>query len=160
MAEYVYESKPTIIDQQRSLMLRVAGVGVVLGLSAWALTYVLERFVLSSLLCGEQGPACASSTAYAGGIATVIIAIVGVAVLVRLTVYRPLLIAIGVAISLWGLATWLVGLGVLESVGWTILLYVLGYLAYAWLARIRNVPVMLVLVALLVIATRVVPNLV
>lgn len=160
MAEYVYESKPTIIEQQRTLMFRIAAVGVILGLSAWALTYVLQRFVLSSLLCGDQVAVCTDSVAYAGGISTVIVAIVGVAILVRLTVYRPLLIALGVAISLWGLASWLTGLGILESVGWTVLLYVVGYLAYAWLARIRNVPVMLALVALLVIASRVVPNLV
>lgn len=155
MAEYVFESKPVVIEQQRSVFVRVALLGAALGLAAWVLTYLLERFVLSSLVCG--GEVCAQGTVFAGNIAGVIIAIVGVAALVRMAVYRPLLIALSAIISLWGLAAWLGGLSILESVGWTVLLYALAYSAYTWIARIRNVPIMLILVAVLVIASRVIP---
>lgn len=155
MAEYVFESKPVVIEQQRSVFVRVALLGAALGLAAWVLTYLLERFVLSSLVCG--GEVCAQGTVFAGNIAGVIIAIVGVVALVRMAVYRPLLIALGAVISLWGLAAWLGGLSILESVGWTVLLYALAYSAYTWIARIRNVPIMLILVTVLVIASRVIP---
>ena len=155
MAEYVFESKPVVIEQQRSMVVKIALLGAALGLAAWALTYVLERYVLSSILCG--GEVCAQGTVYAGNIAGVVIAIVGVAVLVRMGIYRPLLIALGAVISLWGLAAWLNGMNVLESVGWTALLYVFAYSAYAWLARIRNVVIMLVLITALVIASRAIP---
>lgn len=158
MAEYVFESKPVIIEQQRSLFLRVALTGAILGLAAWVLTYLLQRFVLSTFLCEGQATGCMNSIVFAGNITAVIIAIVGVAMLVRMSVYRPLLIALGTLISLWGLAGWLAGLSVIESVAWTVLLYALAYSAYAWLARIRSVVLMLVLVALLVIITRVLPN--
>lgn len=158
MTDYVYESKPTVIDQPKSMLLRVGLLGAFLGLVTWALTYVLERFVLTALLCdGDQ--VCTQSTVFAGNIAAIILALAGVAILVRMSVYRPLLIVLGVVVSLWGLSVWLRGVGVLEGAAWTVVLYTLAYGAYAWIARIRNVPVLLIVVALLAVATRIVPHL-
>ena len=157
MTEYVYESKPVVIDQPKSMLLKVIVSGVALGFVVWALTYVLERFVLGSLLC-DGDVLCVKGTAFSGSIAAVVAAIIGVATLVRMNIYRPLLIALGAVVSLWGLTKWLNGLSVLEAVGWTVLLYALAYGAYAWIARIRSVPILLITFALIVVATRAVPH--
>ncbi|MGO3701948.1 MAG: hypothetical protein ACTJG2_02015 [Candidatus Saccharimonadales bacterium] len=156
MAEYVYESKPAIIEQNKGVALRVAITGAVVGLVTWMLAYALQRFVLGSLFCGDD-TTCERAVDYSGAIALIVTAIVGVIVLVRSLVYRPLLIVLGAVVSLWGIVSWLSGLTILEQVGWMVLLFALAYSAYAWLARVRNVVVMLILVALLLIASRVIP---
>ena len=156
MAEYVYESKPAIIEQNKGVALRVAITGAVVGLVTWMLAYALQRFVLGSLFCGDEAT-CERAVDYSGAIALIVTAIVGVIVLVRSLVYRPLLIVLGAVVSLWGIVSWLSGLTILEQVGWMVLLFALAYSAYAWLARVRNVVVMLILVALLLIASRVIP---
>ncbi|NLA42852.1 hypothetical protein GX865_01665 [Candidatus Saccharibacteria bacterium] len=156
MAEYVFESKPAIIEQSRSTILRVAVVGAVVGVGTWMLAYMLQRFVISALFCSGES-VCDKSIVYSGAIALIIVSVMGVVALVRSSVYRPLLIALGAVISLWGISGWISGLTILEQVGWMALLFALAYSAYGWLARIRNVPIMLISVVILMIATRFIP---
>ena len=161
MVDYVRESKPAIIDQDVRLSAKVALTGAVIGIAVWGLAILLERFVLKGIFCGDpSAAACTNVTTYAGNIAAVIMAIIGVVALVRLSVFRPLLIVLGAAISLWGLAAWLSGLGMLEQLGWSVLLYALFYSLYAWIARIRNAIAVLVVFALVAVATRLIPMLV
>lgn len=158
MVDYVTESKPAIIDQDVRLSAKVALTGAVIGIAVWGLAILLERFVLKSIFCGDpSAAACTDIATYAGNIAAVIMAIIGVVVLVRLSVFRPLLIVLGAAISLWGLAAWLSGLSMLEQLCWSVLLYALLYSLYAWIARIRNAIVVLVVFAVAAVATRLIP---
>lgn len=161
MVDYVAESKPAIIDQDGRTAIRVAVVGVVLGVIAWGLTLFLERVVLGAVLCGDESSVqCANISAYAGNIAAVIVMIIGVVSLVKMSVYRPLLIALGTVVSLWGLAAWMKDLQYLESLAWTVLLYSVFYSLYAWIARIRHAVVVLVVFILVAAVTRLVPMLV
>lgn len=158
MVDYVTEAKPAIIEQDGRLSLKVALTGIVLGIVVWGLTLLLERFVLRALFCGDpSAAACVSITTYAGNIAAVVVAIVGVVALVRLNVFRPLLIVLGGAISLWGMAAWLQDLSRLEQVFWSALLYALLYSLYAWVARIRSAVIVLIIFALVALATRLIP---
>lgn len=161
MVDYVTESKPAIIDQDGRLSIKVALTGAIIGLVAWGFTILLERFVLTSLFCSDpSAAACTNVTTYAGNIAAVIMAIIGVVVLVRLSVFRPLLIVLGAAISLWGLAAWLSGLSMVEQLAWSVVLYGLLYSLYAWIARVRNAVAVLVVFALVAVATRLIPILI
>lgn len=91
MVDYVTESKPAIIDQDVRLSAKVALTGAVIGIAVWGLAILLERFVLKSIFCGDpSAAACTDIATYAGNIAAVIMAIIGVVVLVRLSVFRPL----------------------------------------------------------------------
>lgn len=160
MADYVAESKPAIIDQDVRTSGRIALVGAIVGIAAWGLTLLLERFVLGALFCSDEAAdACMNVTTYAGNISAIVVAIVGVVALVKMGVYRPLLIALGAVISLWGLAAWLQSLGFVEQLAWTVLLYALLYSVYAWVARVRSVVVVLVVFAIIAIASRVIPTL-
>ena len=159
MVDYVTETKPAIIEQDGRLSLKVAVTGLVLGVVAWGLTMLLERFVLRGLFCGDpSSAACTNITAISGNIAAVVIAIIGVIVLVRLSVFRPLLIVLGAAISLWGLAAWLANVSMVEQVAWSAALYALLYSLYAWIARIRHAVVVLVVFGLVAVATRLIPS--
>lgn len=161
MVEYVAEAKPAIIDQDARGMMKIAVIGAVLGVLVWGLALLLERFVLKAMFCGESaGSACENITAISGNIAAVIVAIIGLVGLVQARVFRPLLIVLGAAISLWGMAAWLSPLSMVEQVIWSAILYALMYALYAWVARVRNAVVMLILCVLVVLATRLVPTLV
>lgn len=157
--DYVYESQPTIIDQDKRITFKIALTGVVLGLVGYIITYTLERFILASLVChGESS--CTTANSYAGNIASVLIGIIGVVALVRSGVYRPIIIAIGAAISLWGVSSWLFNAGVVVSLIGAAGLYGIAYLTYGWLVRIRNVALMLIVCALVAAASVVVPILI
>lgn len=158
MVDYVAQAKPAIIEQDGRLSAKVALAGLLLGVAVWALTLLLEHTVLRALFCGDpSAAACVGITTYAGNISAVIGAIVGVVALVRLNVFRPLLIVLGGAISLWGMAAWLQNLGMIEQALWSAVLYALLYSLYAWVARIRNAVVVLIVFALVAAATRIVP---
>lgn len=161
MVDYVTESRPAIIEQDARLSLRVALTGALMGVLVWGLAALLERFVLRAVFCGDpSAAACVDITTYSGNIAAVIVAIVGVVTLVRLGVFRPLLIVLGAAISLWGLAAWLSGLSIFEQIIWSVLLYTLLYSLYAWIARIRHAVVVILVFIAVAIASRVIPNLI
>lgn len=158
MADYIIETKPPIIETNGKIMLRVLVTGLIVGIVSWALTFLLDRFILQAIFCHDaQAAMCVSSYTYAGNIVGIIMAIVGVSVLVRLGVFRPLLIVLATLVSLWGLAGWVSDLRWFEALLWTAVLYAVCYVAYAWLARIRNAVVMVVIVAVVVVATRLVP---
>ncbi len=158
MVDYVAEAKPAIIDQDGRGMAKIAIIGAVLGVVAWGLALLLERFVLRAMFCGDESAAqCVNIAAYAGNIAAVIVAIIGVISLVRAGVFRPLLIVLGGAISLWGVAAWLAPLSLPEQAGWSAVLYMLAYVLYVWIARVRHAVVVLILFALVAIATRAIP---
>lgn len=160
MVDYVTESKPAIIDQDIRSSARLAVVGAIVGILVWGVTFLLERFVLRGLFCADtDSQACTNVVTYSGNIAAVIVAVIGVIGLVRMNVYRPLLIALGAAISLWGLAAWVQGVGLIEQIAWTVGLYALFYSLYAWIARIRSVPVVLIVFVMAVVASRLVPSL-
>ena len=130
-------------------------LGAVIGLLVWGLTLVIDRYVLTAILCGgNRDLECANAAIYAESVATIIGAIVGLFFLVRLQVFRPLLVVLAAVISLWGiigLAGLLPWYGVgLSAVG----LYAFSYGLFTWIARIRAFWVVVVLLVVLVVAVR------
>lgn len=135
----------------------VAIWGIVAGLLVWGLTYVFEAYVLKTLLCGETDAlTCASASQYGEMIATVITAAISLFVLVKLQVFRPLLVVIAAVVSLWGLIGIIGDLPMymvaLSAAG----LYLVSYLAYTWITRLRLFWLVAVLLILLIIAIRVI----
>ncbi len=154
------EPQSSLIDMRPATIVQVALLGVILGAIAWLLTLLLGRFVLDPIFCNNQATTgiCLNSNVIAGNIALVFAAVGGVLGLVRLGVYRPMLVAIAVAITLWSLAGWVDGLLWFESLVWTIGLYALAYAAFAWLVRPRTFLFAIILILVVVIAARIVPT--
>jgi len=118
---------------------QVVMLGAVLGLFYWFLTLVLNKYI--------------GSLSVAGNIATILAATLGVILMLNLRMARPLLIAIAVAASLWGLSGLTNGLTEIEIALWSVLLYGLAYTLFFWLNRYKRLlPVLAVIVVVIVIA--------
>jgi hypothetical protein len=141
-----------IVDMRPDVVVRVALLGLAIGFVAWVLTWALAKYAVGPALCPTTGShtACGSTDAIAGNIVLVVTAIAGMLGLVRLGVYRPMLIAIAVVLGLWGIGAWLSNIVWYEALGWSALVYMAAYVAFSWLVRPRNfIVVLIVLIALI-----------
>lgn len=148
-----------LIDVRPAVLIQVVLLGVILGAVSWVLTLLADRFVLNAVLCGAEASMCASKPAIAGNISLVLVSIAGLLALVRLGVYRPLLIAIASVIVLWGTAGWVSGLFWYEALAWTIALYAATFAAFTWLVRPRLFLAAIMLVLVVVLLARILPAL-
>lgn len=151
--EAVIES-PFVVMRFRELI-TTALWGVVIGVVTAFIYILLYKFVFSAVLCRSQSTgSCAQAPDYAATVAVVISLIAGVAALARLRTYRPLLVVIAALVSLWGLQTDVVGMPWYWAVLATAVLFGLAYALYAWLARIRNFILTLVVMVVVVVFVR------
>jgi hypothetical protein len=139
MAEVYEEDRQTsIMPMASKKLLSVFALGAAIGLFVWGLTFILDTYILRAVLChGDQTSVCVQASQYAESIASILGAGVGLFFLVKLEIFRPLLIVIGAVVGLWGivgLAGLLPWYGVALS---TIFLYAVAYAAFAWIARVR-----------------------
>lgn len=131
-----------------------------LGLAAGALTVLLaeliQRFFINPVFCQNGGNStyCGVDGLTGFYAATVIITVLSVVALARFGIFRPLLIAVGAAVALWGVKADLLSLGFIEYFFWVTVLFGLTYLLLYWLLRARNFVVSLVMVTVAVIALR------
>jgi hypothetical protein len=139
-----------------SRLVAVLLLGAVIGLLVWGLSLTIDRYILTPTLCqGSQLLQCSNTATYAEDIASIIGAAAGLFFLVRLQVYRPLLVVVAVITSLWGiigqsaLLPWY-GIGIAA-----ILLYAFAYGLFAWVARFRSFWMVVILYVVLVAAVRV-----
>lgn len=109
MAKIVHD--PVIVSEDSRVSLfvpmsfselgRVIGVGAITGLLVAILMHVLNNFVFASLLCRQSANGCEAAPVYSMIVAIVIGSVFGLAGLARLRVYRPLLVVLAAAVSLW-----------------------------------------------------------
>lgn len=151
------EASQSLIDIRPNTMVQVALLGIVLGAVSWILTAVLDRFVIGALACGGNGPTCDVSTSIAGNVAIVLTAIGGLLGLVRLGIYRPLLVIIAAAIVLWGISGLTLGMQWYEAMAWTVLFTAIVYTTFVWLVRPRFFLAAIILILIVVLASRLLP---
>ena len=120
-------------------LLQIIIMGMLLGVVYWGLTSLF------------------GITAIPGGVVTIVVAVLGILVMLRLHMAQPLIIALATGASLWGLSQWTSGLAWGEVIIWTVLLYGLAYTLFSWIARYtRAIPVlttMLIVIIAVHIAT-------
>jgi hypothetical protein len=150
---------PLFIAMAFQRLLLVAVVGLVTGLAIWGLTLVLDTYIYKALLCAnEAAQQCVSSTRYATVTATILGAAVGLFGLVRLQIFRPLLVVAVTIIALWGL------IAVVSPMPWyaalpaVMVLYAVAFAVFTWLARIRYFLVSLIAIIILIVVVRLVLN--
>ncbi len=131
----------------------ISGMGV--GLVTAGAMHLLNTFIFSAVLCRPQSVSdCAQAPTYAMIVAMVLGAIVGLVALARLRIYRPLLVVLAATIALWGLASVLSPLAWYWDIICSIVLFGLAYGLFAWLARIRNFIMSLVVTIVVVVIVR------
>ena len=142
-----------LIEMSQRQVVQIVLLGLGLGVVAWVLSELVRRVILVPLFCGDPASGvCVNAPDFAANIALIIAAVAGLMGLVRLSVYRPLLIILAVLVSLWGLGAWTASLGWYESLAWFVILYALCYIAFAWLVRPQSfVPTVVSLVVAVIL---------
>lgn len=155
MAVVEADRSDLMIHMTTRQLIGVAITGLVTGVVVWLAGWLLSSAVFGPLLCQDPASSqCAAAPTYGEVAALVVATGVGVFGLVRLQVFRPLLVGLAAALSLWGVLTelrggsWLVGVSVLA------LLYVLAYALYAWVARIRSLLMAVIVVVVILVLIR------
>lgn len=131
--------------------------GLIVGALYLGGTYLLDTYIFSSVLCRAQSSGdCSQAPHYAMIVASVVSGLLGVGLLVRLRIYRPLLIVIASLVSLWGLALVLHDLPLLGAIVTSAVLVGLSFAVFTWFIRIRSFIVALIAVVILIVAIRLV----
>ncbi len=153
--EYTDTKASAYVGMTRRDFVGVLISGVIAGLAAFVLYYLLNKFVFGAVLCrAESTGDCSQAPAYSMIVAIIISTIAGVANLARLRVYRPLLAGLATAVALWGLQSLVTGVAWYWAGLVFVALFTLSYAAFAWVARLRNFILALVVTVVLVVLVR------
>jgi len=147
-----------LIDMSFGQLLRIAISGAVVGALVWGVTILLQNIVIEPLLCrsADTLSMCGDAGSVASNAAAIIVGAVGVMVLVKLSVYRPLLISLAAIVTLWSAYKWLGDMSWLGSISWLALLYAFTYALYSWVVRIYYLPIAVAALIVIAIAARLV----
>ncbi len=152
------QEQSVVVPMTMQQLLRIAGAGALLGVIAWGLAPLLDTYIFSRLCQGAESVKCASSFEYASAAAGIIAAALGLFTLVKLRVFRSLLVVLAATSCLWGLQTslhaWSWQLALLAS----LLLYMIAYSAFAWLVRIRSFALSVISIVVLIVVVRLIFN--
>ncbi|HEV7952191.1 MAG TPA: hypothetical protein VGO98_02350 [Candidatus Saccharimonadales bacterium] len=156
---YVNDTQSSLVVMSMKKLLLIIACGALAGLVSWGLMIVLDTYIYKTILCNNDTAAqCASSHQYATITAMIIGAAVGLFGLVRLHVFRPLLIVIASFVALWGLLT------LVQPLNWhgeglaMAGLYALAFGLFGWFARIKRFYIAIILVILGIVALRLILN--
>ena len=156
MAQVVITDQQAVAESW-AMWVRTVILGAVIGVVFWLLTVLIGRYVVEPLACGPvlNAALCADPKPLAGNIATILVAVLGVVVMVRIGAARPIIVAIAAAALLWDLGAWTNGLFWLEAITWSIILYALAYALFAWITRHAILWVTIAISLLLVLIIRI-----
>lgn len=154
------EQKPdNLILMSIQQLLRVVLIGALAGAVTWGVTILLDMYVFKSVVCqGNAAQQCAASLDYSSAIATVLVAGIALIGLVKLQVFRSLLVVLAASIGLWGIQT------LLHSWQWqyalpvSLLLFAAAYGLFAWIARIRSFLTAAIVIVILIVVVRLTLN--
>lgn len=117
---------------------------------------LLNQFVVAPALCGSAGAAvCSNSTSVSFHIASLVAAVASVALLVNLSVYRPLLVVIALMVGTWAMYNLpfpLIQLVWFWQLGVIFLVNALSLLTFTWILRVYNLAPSIVLTLIVSVA--------
>lgn len=149
------EDPTPIIPMLRSDLMSVLVLGGIIGAIVWLLGLLLHTYVFDAYFCqGDINSQCGSAKNYAAVAATLVGGVAALGGLVRLRVYRPLLVVLASLISTWGVVQISWDFGWFTGILVAIVLYGLAFGLYGWMSRIREFWVALLIIILLVVAVR------
>lgn len=115
---------------------RALFIGAGVGIAGWLLTLFFRNIVIENIFCrsADTFAICSNGGTIAWNIAFVIVSLASVFILMRIGMYRPLLIVLAAMVTLWGIAGWLLPMIWWQSMLWSGVLFGLAYALFAWLA--------------------------
>lgn len=156
MAKAKPVEKPVpIIPMLKGDFISILVLGAVIGLVVWGLGMVFNRYIFDVYFCqNEISSQCGSAKDYSAVAAGLIGGVAALVGLIRLRVYRPLLVLIASFLSLWGIVQISWNLNLFTGLLIAIVLYGLAFGLYSWTSRIREFWISLIIIVLLVVAVR------
>lgn len=124
MAEIIDSNVESLLVNRPSSVWKIALIGLTLGILYWCLTALIMNFI--------------KSIDIAGNIVTILVGLIGIVVMLKMFIARPLLVALASAVALWGLASMTDGLVWYEIIVWSALLYGLSYTVFSWIASYKK----------------------
>lgn len=145
------------IDLSKKTLLSVGLVGLGVGILTWLVSLLLQVAIIEPVFCrsADSFQACANGGTVSIVLATIIANILGLIALVRLGVYRPLLVVLAAIVTLFGIHSWAGSMSWYEATAWYALVYAVAYVLYAWIARLVSFAATLVILVLVVVIFRV-----
>jgi hypothetical protein len=139
-----------------SPMVRVGIAGAAGGLGLWLAATLVLRGIIGPLFCKVDSAfaVCSNGGYIAELTATLIMSVVMVSALMRLAVFRPLLVVLIVNFALFGLFQKASQLPIVESVLWCMAAYAVAYVLGAWVASGKRFWLVVVLGAVVAASTR------
>ena len=140
----------------RSSVLVALSIGALVGLFGWLLMLGMRAWVLSPFFCrsSDTTTVCANIDLTAWIVAFSLLSIIGLFMLIRANVFRPLLVVLAALVTLWAVGLWFVSgpwwLGLL----WQTVLFAIAYALYTWLASLEKFIVALLLTVAVVVLMR------
>ena len=117
----------------------IALIGAGVGLAAWLLGLLLDMALFRFIFCRDVGiEGCAVSGVYGNAAGMLIATGLGVWALVRIQIFRPLLIGLAAALTLWGI------LELMDAQPWyvtmlvSVALFAVAYMLFGWIMRLRS----------------------
>lgn len=150
---------PAFHQVERTEALRVVLLGIVVGVIIPFLSGALSRWVIDPIFCQDPNnfAVCANGGMIAYYISASLLTIIAVALLVNWGVYRPLIIALGALVALWGLKKFIdpiFSANFAEYVALSAILFGASYLVFYWFMRVRHFGASLTLAVVAAIAIR------
>ena len=156
MAKVIVDEQNIIVDPWWAKG-QILYIGLGVGALWWTLTALLRSYVIEPIACRDLSVAQVCSDAYgvAGAISAIVVAVIGLLLLIRYVQPRPVIVAVGALAVLWSLGHYLQGLGWLEALVWSIVLYVAAYILFWLIARILYIGVSIAVAVVTALAIRV-----
>lgn len=138
-------------------LLSIAFVGAGVGVLTWLISLLLQVLVIEPIFCqsADSFNACANGGTISVITSTIVANILGLIALVRLGVYRPLLVVLAAIITLFGIHSFVGSMSWYEATAWYAAVYAISYALYAWVARMVSFAVTLAIMLVIVIVLRV-----
>ena len=152
--EEAIEKTPLFAAMRPVQFVQVVIIGLLAGAFSWIFAEVLGTYVLKPAACAGDAFVCAASSQPAVILGSLLAAFIGLFGLVKLQIFRPLLIVIAATLSLWGLVGELTALSWYWSLAATTALSAIAYTAYMWIVRIRMFWLVVLLSVVLIVALR------
>lgn len=156
MAKARQEEGPLpIIPMTNTDLMGILLVGALMGLVLWGIGLLFNQYVFEVYFCEDAiTSSCSNSQNYSATIASLIGGIAALVGLIRLRVYRPLLVLLASIISLWGILQTSWELDLFTGMLMVTALYALAFGVYSWVARVREFWIAIAAIIVIVVAVR------
>ena len=151
------DNKVLVVPEGKEL-LRVAVLGIIVGITIPLFAWLMQKYFVNPIFCRQTAvDICAAADATTYYVSTVVMAVIAIALMANWQVFRPLLIAVAAAATLWGAQRYVpevVAKSGIEYYALSAGLYGMLYVLFYWLMRLRSFALSILLTVFAVVVLR------